>query len=200
MSHHTARADLRTIQTLWPELTAEPRRRRPRTTRPITPERAAARAALARAELADVAAGHVGRGASPAAADIPILDTRADIKRAILDLADQVASDTQPPPHPDDDSAWHYTRRRDLDWACSWLGWQLDTAPPRAADHIASTARTIAQQLQAAIDGQSERPAGTCRCGVRLTVADWDDLIVCTGCRTAYGRCDWIHLRHRIAS
>lgn len=216
----TAADHLNRILELWAELDATPTRRRRDTPRERTPQQRQRARERWEDELTDKLAGAIGRGASPAPCDLDQLQARIDLGNALCELADYVASWVQPAAPPaevtwyhrvsldkgtptrtrirvttPDPGHWDYTHRHGAQWACTWLIGALHRGvPPLVEDEVATAAREILRRVQHAIDGQRERPAGRCPCGTRLTVADWDQLIVCTGCGTAYGRRDWLKL------
>jgi len=194
---HTAADTLTEIRRLWPELDTTPTGRRHDLPRAQTPEQRERARARWESERADQLAGHTGRGASPAPGNLDQLAAKISLGTELCELADRVASRIQRPARRGliDPGHWDYTHRHGAPWAITWLlGALADGVPALIADDIGNTARHVLQQLQRALDGQTERPAGRCPCGTRLTVADWDDLITCTGCGTAYGRRDWIRL------
>lgn len=197
MTHTTAEL-LGKILDLWPELDTVPTGRRRNIPRERTAEQRERWRERWEDELTDKQAGAIGRGASPAPCDLDQLQAKLDATAELCELADRVASRVQPAaePGPVDPGHWDYSHRHGAPWAVTWLLGALDRGlPTLVADDVAVTAAHVLRQLRVAVDGQTERSAGRCPCGTPLTVADWDNVVTCPNCRTAYGRRDWLQLR-----
>ncbi len=216
---------LSTIRRLWPLLDTTPGRGR---RDPVRETTAAARArALERwqDEQTDKLAGAVGRGASPAACNLDVVDTKITVQERLFELADQVAERTQlPEPRPrrqritrvslsrvvssvvihrqpdtwPDDDRWRYSASygRGVPWACTWLiNAYANSLPIDLNDAVDAAAEACAHRVRTAYEGQTVRDAGPCpACRTPMTVAPWDELITCPGCRTSYGRRQWLRI------
>ncbi|MFJ8743439.1 hypothetical protein ACIRL2_29190 [Embleya sp. NPDC127516] len=147
-------------------------------------------------DLADRVASRVQR--PPASVSARVESSRVWLTRGVRPV--RIARPVLGPIPAEDPGRWRYnaSHRHGAEWACTWLLGALDDGVPTLVlDDITTTARRILRQLRTALDHQTERYVGACpnpACGVDLAVAPDDDVVTCTGCRTAYGRRAWTRI------